>query len=364
MKSTVKKPLSPEKNRTTKSARSTVTPRKDGMIGLSNEFVESGDGWLRTAIYGESEHRATGRRIVQVFDREAANEIVRNFKAKAHELAGKVRGVFSRPLFVGHPDNAAWCAAKPWAVDSKAYGWIDDVQARDDGLYIKPRWSKPGEALLANSHYRFLSVHWLLRHIDGERYRPYWLESAGLTNQPNIVGDAIANEETRQSEIMNELLKKILVKLSLTDDQIEAIATNASDALTEEQILEMLDEMLQSKDEAEETLANERTRLAGIVADNAVFTGKCSFAEREALANELINDFESRFARLQRQPARIKTARLDADFSKSRRKQSKTDELLAAANEYIAEHQLDANSPVSLTRAFGALRRTRPEFFK
>jgi hypothetical protein len=369
------------------------TPQVDGYIGLSNEFHEADDGWLRVAIYGETEHTGTGLKLIQVFDRSAANEIVTAFKAKAAELANKVKGVFSRPLFVGHPDNAHWCAAKPYAVDTKAYGWIDDVQARSDGLYIKPRWSEPGKTLLANSHYRFLSVHWLLRHTGGNRYRPYWLESAGLTNQPNIVGDAIANEDLNHKKTMNDKFKKLLEKLGFVEKQIEAIANEASDAPTGEQILAKFEELTKSRTDAETALANEKTAhestkaalatkekaldestkalanetatLAGLAADNAVLTGKVTFAEREALCNELTEDFPGRFAKLQKQPGKIKTGRIEKDFTKSQPGQSnRVEEIAAAANEYIAEHKLDLNDPQSLNRAYAGLRKTKSELFE
>jgi phage I-like protein len=116
-----------------------------------------------------------------------------SFRGRLGRLFGGV------PFYVGHPDlpGAAEIA------DSKAYGWIMEIDAREDGLYGQVKWSDAGLELLRNAHYKFYSPYWEAREIGAENrrklYRPIALISVGLTNQPNIPVRPLANE-TKDSD--------------------------------------------------------------------------------------------------------------------------------------------------------------------
>jgi len=82
-----------------------------------------------------------------------------------------------------------------WSYDlersSEAYGWVTEVQKRDDGLWGKVEWTDLGEAAVKNKRYRYLSPVWLPRDTESlgkDRLRPLRLDSAGLTNTPNLRG--------------------------------------------------------------------------------------------------------------------------------------------------------------------------------
>lgn len=78
-----------------------------------------------------------------------------------------------------------------------AAGWITNLNARDTGLWMAPRWSTGGQAAVSGGEYRYVSPVWnpddcevLGETADGSalRVRPLRLANAGLTNDPNLRG--------------------------------------------------------------------------------------------------------------------------------------------------------------------------------
>lgn len=163
-------------------------------IGSPNKLpINHADGWLCLAEYGEHRHE----RGLQRFHIQQARQLANDFHSLRSRLARKFLGC---PIYIGHPDDPAW-QARPGHNDTRAYAWIIDMEAREDGLYVLPRWSNAGHALLANTHYRFLSPRWQMRYLDRARriLEPVRLLSIGLTNQPNIPGPAISNQRIENS---------------------------------------------------------------------------------------------------------------------------------------------------------------------
>ncbi|MBC2593050.1 hypothetical protein H5P28_02135 [Ruficoccus amylovorans] len=158
---------------------------------VTQEWSNATSGWLKLADYGDWPHA----RGVQRLSREAATRMCDYFKSLRGRLARRFGGL---PVYIGHPDDPGF-SGQSGHDDTRAYAWIADMQDRDDGLYVLPRWSQAGRELLANAFYKFLSPRWAMRHLDGNLYEPVRLISIGLTNQPNIPGEAIANEIIRPS---------------------------------------------------------------------------------------------------------------------------------------------------------------------
>ncbi|MGF1450266.1 MAG: phage protease [Opitutales bacterium] len=157
--------------------------------------------WLRLAEYGEWPHRGG----LQRFSRDAARSMVEHFRSLRGRLARRFGGL---PVYVGHPDDENF-AGRPGHTDTRAYAWIRDLQARPDGLYILPRWSEEGRHLLANAFYKFLSPRWALRPEPDGALTPVRLISVGLTNHPNIPGEAIANQQLQQQARAQAFLDSI-----------------------------------------------------------------------------------------------------------------------------------------------------------
>lgn len=143
--------------------------------------------WLQLSPYGEFPHS----RGLQQIDRAAAEGMVAQFNSFRARLGRLFGGL---PVYVGHPDLAN---ANELA-DRKAYGWLTELEAREEGLFGRAKWSEAGCELLQNAHYKYLSPYWEAREVanrDGRKiYQPVALISVGLTNQPNIPVRPLANE--------------------------------------------------------------------------------------------------------------------------------------------------------------------------
>ncbi|MDR2201121.1 MAG: phage protease [Puniceicoccales bacterium] len=147
--------------------------------------------WLKLVEYGDHPHGEGIQRVTQ----EAAMEMQRKFRSLRARLARKFGGV---PIYIGHPDDENF-AHLPGHDDTRSYAWVQDIEARDDGIWILPKWSEAGEIMIRNSFFRFLSPRWEMKYEDGVLV-PIRLISVGLTNHPNIPGDAIANQRDSDGE--------------------------------------------------------------------------------------------------------------------------------------------------------------------
>jgi phage I-like protein len=171
-----------------------ITPQPETLlIPLTNRsatdapgrFLLPADGWYHLIPRGEFPHREA--KAVQVLDDRALAEIVNRFngeRAAAEHFAGTLIDF----------DHFSYDTGK----SSEAAGWIVALENRADGVWAQIRWSDAGESAVASGRYRFVSPVWLpsdtepvdsrpgitpIRHI-----RPIRLDSAGLTNQPNLRG--------------------------------------------------------------------------------------------------------------------------------------------------------------------------------
>lgn len=184
-------------------------------IGHTNEIpsvTQRSSAWLRLAEYGDWPHSQG----LQRFTRESAEAIVKHYKSLRGRLARKFGGL---PIYIGHPDDEHF-AGQSGHSDTRAYAWIDALEARPDGLYILPRWSDAGRDLLRNAFYKFLSPRWAMKPLSDGVFEPTRLISVGLTNHPNMPGDAIANEKPTQSETIPATAEP-------TDERIVAILDEA-----------------------------------------------------------------------------------------------------------------------------------------
>jgi hypothetical protein len=160
---------------------------------LENQFTIEQEEWLQLSPLGDFRHA----RGVQRVDRSAAEAMVAQFNSFRGRLGRLFGGV---PFYVGHPD----LPGASEIVDRKAYGWIAEIETREDGLYGRVKWSDAGRELLRNAHFKFYSPYWEAREIGSENghrvFRPVALISVGLTNQPNIPVRPLANENNETTE--------------------------------------------------------------------------------------------------------------------------------------------------------------------
>jgi hypothetical protein len=327
-------------------------PAVENLDCISNEFALSAD-WLKIP-YGDHPHA----KAVQRLTRAIAENMVSNFKSFGARLGRFFGGL---PIYVGHPDDPALSNQFP---DKKAYGWIMDIEAREDGLYLKPKWSGAGEELLANAHYKWFSPFWGCRRAAGAKIvEPVRLVSLGLTNTPNIPGILpLANEEgNKQNEKGDDEVKEFLLTLlglanEATDAQIQEAATKlkadkaaADVALANEKT---------ARAAAETALANEKTERAAketelttqisnqkkarieLVLANALAAGKITPAQKPQWASDLEKDLDGKLVELSNAKPAMNTSsktgglgKRNSDAVASRDEATRRDRVITLVNE-------------------------------
>lgn len=196
------------------------------MIGAANEMKDLGDG--RYLIpYGSYPHS----KGLQVFELSDAQNVVDAF----NEVRGK-NPTWMPAVYVGHPDVPEF---KDEFKDKGAYGWIDTMAANTDGFEIHVDWNDDGRELVTGRKYRYFSPYFYLVKATNEGrkvIRPVFLKSIGLTNEPNIGGCWLANEDSQLTQGDNmgllERLRALINKDDVqTEDEVVGIVQRMLDAL-------------------------------------------------------------------------------------------------------------------------------------
>lgn len=156
-------------------------------------FELPADRWIPLVENGETPVRLeSGETVVQVVDAAALAALLNHF-----DPADKSARI-DFDHFSYDPEKS-----------SEAAGWNAELAIRHGALMALPRWSDTGEAALVNGRFRFISpafdparIEELGRDAQGRRrIRPLRLDSAGLTNNPNMRGLApLANREPLSPE--------------------------------------------------------------------------------------------------------------------------------------------------------------------
>lgn len=164
---------------------------------LNREFKHPIDGWYH--IEPKGEHRNTAAGVVQVIDDPSVEAIVNRFNqdAAAGRLSHGHEMLIDREHFSHDPDK-----------ETTAYGWLQRLQGREDGIYAQIRWTATGQAAVDGGDLRFFSteynpdecepVHNTAQRSDANAsqgagsktllLRPRALAGLTLTNRPNNRG--------------------------------------------------------------------------------------------------------------------------------------------------------------------------------
>lgn len=102
--------------------------------------------------------------------------------------------------------------------ESPAYGWIEELQARDDGLYGRVKWLDRGRSILAEKSHPFLSPAFGSADSKG---RATWLHSVALVATPAVAMPALASAQPNEEETTAMGNKKIAEALGLPTDTAE-----------------------------------------------------------------------------------------------------------------------------------------------
>lgn len=231
--------------------------------GVSNDFQPLQGDWVQLSPFGQFPHP----RGLQYFAKNDAEAIVNDFNSIKAKFVRRFGGL---PWYEGHPDTSP----RDYP-NKKAFGWIDNLEARADGLYGHVKWTKAGQELVNEGHYKYFSPVWDARpgSVNGKPVlRPDHLISVGFTNTPNMPVLPLSNEEERKAEQQqNQNLESIMTVppflkkfLGFADDAApddEAIETAAQKKAEE---FENATNKIAANEEAAPAaaaLANEKTLL-------------------------------------------------------------------------------------------------------
>jgi hypothetical protein len=268
-------------------------------IGAANELAATPapGQWIKLTDYGDWPHPSGLQRVSQ----PAAAAMVTGFQSLWGRLRRKFGGV---PMYIGHPDDPAF-SGQAGHDDTRAYAWITSLEARDDGFYILPRWSEPGREMLRHAFYKFLSPRWQMRPLGDGAFEPVRLLSVGLTNHPNIPGEAIANQLAKSpAPISNDnLLPRLLEALELDSastpenllanaEQLAQSARDTRSAQTESaRFYRLATDADSARQTAEHRADEERAARVELLLDLAELRGRIPPAERAQWREQCQSDF-------------------------------------------------------------------------
>jgi hypothetical protein len=147
--------------------------------------------------YGEYPHV----KGLQCFNKNAAEKLLSHFQS----LRGRLRRCFGGvPVYIGHPDDPDFLN-QPGHDDTRAHGWVQDLLVSDLGISVVIKWADTGLDMLKNAHFKFLSPRWAVEEVEPGILEPVKLISIGLTNNPNIPGETIANSRPPELDDMEDV---------------------------------------------------------------------------------------------------------------------------------------------------------------
>jgi phage I-like protein len=278
---------------------------------LNREFKLPDDGVYQFAPIGEYPivDPVSKNRVIQVVDAEAVS-------AMAAEIA-KAKAKPNWPGLLVDREHFSYDNNK----ESRAAGWVNDAEARADGLFGPIRFTNTGRSDVEGGEYRFLSPVFDRKsavHLGGNRYRVVKLLGLALTNVPNIRdiqaltnraeefhGREATTETTTQKTKMKERLIALLgLAASLTDDQlVNEVATlknRAGEADVFKNKITTLEGQVTTLTTENAGLKTAKDALLNTAVDRALdeYKGVITAESQEAWKNNLRSNFDGTLALL------------------------------------------------------------------
>lgn len=196
---------------------------------LNPDFSHPADGWYQIEPKGEHPNQAAG--VIQVIDDKAMKSIVEHFNQDA--AAGKLRHgnemLIDHEHFSDQPDK-----------ETRAYGWLVELQAREDGIYGRVRWSKTGAEAVDGGDYRFFSTEYAPK--DCVECQVASGDGLTLTNMNNNRGQkpitnrdpgSPVNQSTTETKRMNTIASQLGLAADASEESILAEVTRLLNRVTE-----------------------------------------------------------------------------------------------------------------------------------
>ncbi len=153
---------------------------------LNRDFQHPADGWYQIEALGYHLNHAAS--LVQVVDAEAATAMVNRFNSDA--AAGQLRHghemLIDHEHFSDQPDQ-----------ETRAYGWLQELQKREDGIYGRIRWTATGKTAVDGGDYRFFSTEYEPQDMQPVLERGVHAASTSVANSEPKRAEALAPKQMR-----------------------------------------------------------------------------------------------------------------------------------------------------------------------
>lgn len=181
--------------------------------------------WVKIMPIGQI-HPRSGRGPFRVRDREAAERIVAASLARAGQT----------DLVIDYDHQSDLAAVPGVGGTAPASGWMTALEARDDGIYARVKWTAAAEQKLRSGEYRYLSPTFYADKRTGD---VSLILRAGLTNSPEFDLVAASERGSQQGEDrMNEFLKQLAAILAMAEDSSEEDVLAAVKSLAEQRAVQ------------------------------------------------------------------------------------------------------------------------------
>ena len=119
-------------------------------------------------------------------------------------------GLKKIPVYLGHPDDPLFQSEHS---DMHIYGYVKNLCANEDGLWVFVKWTKDGRTFLSKSPQQYLSPRWVLCKTENQTaYHPERLLSIGLTQHPNLPVQPIPFDALPKKSFGLRALLRVLTK--------------------------------------------------------------------------------------------------------------------------------------------------------
>lgn len=164
--------------------------------------------------------------------------------------------------------------------DAPAFGWIVDLEARQDGIWGKVEWTSKGRRKVAGREYRYISP---ALHRDG-KFNVRAILRASLVNNPNLLGLTELNQE----QDMN-LLEQLRKRLGLDADASEEAIMTSVESL-QSSVTDLQGQMSQVVAAAKQ---EDGVKIVDLCAAITEFAGRPEKAEQGIDKDQLVTELQS-----------------------------------------------------------------------
>lgn len=238
-----------------------------------------------------------------------------------------------------------------------AIGWIEEMAARDDGLYGRVEWLDAGKAALAARTHRYISPSF----PHDEQGNATWIHSVALVTAPDLanmpaLADARHDASQKPETSMTKTIAAALGLADTADEQacLSAITTLKAGTVSAEVHSQTLATLSTTKDELAELKASIRKGTVDGLLEAALKAKKIVPAQRETFAALCATEdgLKQVTALLAATPEGLGASGLDGKTPEIGAADEVVPATLAAEVTAFQKAQTDAGNPISYLDAF------------